>query len=72
VDTVRRHSWAARSAAGEGLGEGFPLPKRNDGSNRRAIRTINPREERPAWAGTIEFGVSAVVDIVRGALPADG
>gem|GEM_PF-6475079 len=45
-------SLAAQSAAGEGCGEGFPLPTKDDGADRRAIRANslwhNPRGVRRA------------------------
>ena len=59
---------AAQSAAGDGCGEGFPLPARNDGGNRSAIPAITPWEERPARREPIRFGWGVVVETVRGAL----
>ena len=59
---------AVRSAAGEGCGEGFPLPAKNDGGNRGAIPAITRWEERPARAEPVRFGWGVVVETVRGAL----
>ncbi len=53
VARVRRHAFAARrfsrwvGAAGEGCGAGFPLPTKDDGADRGAIRAINPWGKRP-------------------------
>ena len=67
VAKLWRHPFAARSAAGEGRGEAFPLPTEDDGADRGAIRAVTPWGKRPARAQIARFGAHAVAGIVRGA-----
>ena len=49
-----------------GGGEGFPLPRKNDGADREANRGITP------WGNTGTFGGTFVQETVRGASPTSG
>ena len=60
---------AARSAAGVGFGEGYPLPTKNDGADRAANRDITPWGKRPALGNPGTFGGTFVQETVRGATP---
>ena len=62
-----RHPFAARSAAGAGCGEGFPLPTKDGGVNRTAIRATNPWGKRPAGSRSAGFGARDVLGLMRGA-----
>ena len=64
--------FAARSAAGEGRGEGFPRPTEDDGADRGAMRGIPPWGKRRARAQVAGIAARTVPGIVRGAFPTGG